>query len=56
MLMGTFSTIERIMEENGLPIPEGRGNEKLDKIARIVETYEMPEDVRQRLRNLLALR
>lgn len=56
MLMGTFSTIERIMEENGLPIPKGRGNQKLNEIAKIVETHEMPDDVRQRLRNLLALR
>ncbi len=56
MRMGTFSTIERIMEDNGLPVPSGRGNEKLNEIARIVETHEMPEDVRQRLRNLLALR
>jgi hypothetical protein len=55
MRMGVFSSIERIMEENGLPVPSGHGNEKLDKIARIVETHEMPEDVRQRLRNLLAL-
>lgn len=52
--MSVFSSIERILKENGLPVPDGRGEEKLRKIAKIVETHEMPEKVRERLRNLLA--
>lgn len=54
--MSVFCSIERIMRENKVPIPAGRGNQKLDEIARIVETHPMPDDVRQRLRNLLSLR
>jgi hypothetical protein len=56
MNLNTFRSIERIMAENGIPIPEGRGEEKLDAISRIVEDHPMSEDVRERLRNLLGLR
>lgn len=49
-----FNSIERIMRENNIPVPDGRGPEKLDKIRRLVDTYNMPPEVRQRLRNLLA--
>lgn len=48
-----FSTIERILAQNGIPIPEGRGREKLAKIARLVETANMPEGAKQRIQNLL---
>ena len=55
MNMHAFLAIEKILADNGLPIPEGQGKEKLDKIREIVRKYEMPDDVRQRLQNLLAL-
>lgn len=48
-----FGTIERILTENNIPIPPGHGREKLEKIARLVETTEMPEDAKERIRNLL---
>lgn len=44
------------MTENGIPIPDGRGDEKLEKITRLVETHPMSDNVRERLRNLLAFR
>ncbi len=50
-----FEAIERIMHENGLPIPGGRGEEKLEKIIDIVCTHDMPKDARRQLRTLLSL-
>lgn len=52
----TFESIERILRENDLPVPEGRGQAKLDAIQRVVRESEMPDEVRRRLQNLLDLR
>ncbi|MDP3727196.1 MAG: hypothetical protein Q8R35_00995 [bacterium] len=51
--MHAFAAIEHILSENGIPIPEGRGREKLDKIARLIETANMPDAAKKRIRNLL---
>ena len=55
MSMAAFSAIERLLREHGIPEPEGRGQEKLDAIREIIREYKMTDDLRQRLRNLLAL-
>jgi hypothetical protein len=49
----TFGTIERLMRENGIPVPEGRGDAKLEEIRRIIAKHAMSDDLRQRLENLL---
>lgn len=51
--MHALGAIERILAENNVPIPSGRGREKLNKIARLVETASMPDGDKERIRNLL---
>ena len=55
MDQSTFSTIEDILRANNIPIPSGRGREKLDAIRQFVRSHPMSEDVRERLKNLLSL-
>jgi hypothetical protein len=38
---------------HGIPIPAGRGQEKLDKIVELIRKSKMPTEAKERINNLL---
>ncbi|GEM_PF-2804717 len=48
-----YDAIEYILRENGIPIPEGRGQEKLDEIVKLVRKSKMLAEAKERINNLL---
>jgi hypothetical protein len=48
-----FDNLERVMREYLIPVPLGHGQDKLRDIKNTVENHPMPDELRERLRNLI---